>query len=94
MKEERIDHKATVKYTQYFLYTRKRADRVIIKDEWIQRAIDKPICTKVQSDKRIRTWVYVEEENKYLRVILLPDGETVHNAFFDRDFHEENKDEN
>jgi hypothetical protein len=25
-------------------------------------------------------------ESRYLRVILLPDGETVHNAFFDRGF--------
>ena len=35
---------------------------------------------------RIRKWKKVEGENKYLRVILLPDGETVHNVFFDRDF--------
>jgi len=27
-------------------------------------------------------------ENRALRVILLEDGETVHNAFFDRDFEE------
>jgi hypothetical protein len=27
-----------------------------------------------------------EMDNRYLRVILLPDGETIHNAFFDRDF--------
>ena len=30
-----------------------------------------------------------EFENKALRVILLEDGMTVHNAFFDRDFTEE-----
>ena len=29
-------------------------------------------------------WGYIKEEDKYLRVILLPDGETIHNAFFDR----------
>jgi hypothetical protein len=27
-------------------------------------------------------------DNRALRVILLEDGETVHNAFFDRDFEE------
>jgi hypothetical protein len=27
-----------------------------------------------------------EMDNRYLRVILLPDGETVHNAFLDRRF--------
>jgi len=78
-----------MKYTQYFLYTRKRPDRAIIKAEWIQRAIDEPVKTEIQSDKRIRKWVKIEEKNKYLRVILLPDGETVHNAFFDRDYKEE-----
>jgi hypothetical protein len=78
-----------MKYTQYFLYARKRPDRAIIKDEWIQLAINKPVKTEIQSDNRIRKWVKIEEENKYLRVILLPDGETVHNAFFDRDFREE-----
>jgi len=82
-----------MKCTQYFLYTRKRLDRAVIKDEWIQRAINKPIQTEIQSDARIRKWVKIQEVNKYLRVILLPDGETVHNAFFDRDYKEVKKDE-
>jgi hypothetical protein len=73
----------------YFLYTRTRPDRAIIKDEWIERAIDEPVKTEIQSDNRIRKWVKIQEQNKYLRVILLPDGETVHNAFFDRDYKEE-----
>ena len=78
-----------MKYTQYILYTRTRPDRAIIKDEWIERAIDEPVKTEIQADNRIRKWVKIQEENKYLRVILLPDGETVHNAFFDRDYKEE-----
>ena len=73
-----------MKYTQYFLYTKKRPDRAIIKNEWIMQAIKSPICTKIQSDGRIRKWIKIED--KYLRVILLEDGETVHNAFFDRSF--------
>jgi hypothetical protein len=41
----------------------------------------------IQKDGRIRRWCQVPEmDNRYLRVILLPDGETIHNAFFDRDF--------
>ena len=31
-------------------------------------------------------WIYIPEEDKYMRVVVEPDGETVHNAFFDRDF--------
>ena len=54
-----------------------------LKDEWIIRAIRAPI----QSDGRIRRWARISEfENRALRVILLADGETVHRAFFDRDF--------
>jgi len=51
-----------MKYTQYFLYTRRRADRAIIKDEWIHRAIDEPVKTEIQSDNRIRKWVKIQEE--------------------------------
>jgi uncharacterized membrane protein len=40
----------------------------------------------VQADGRIRRWTWIAEEGKYLRVILLEDGETLHNAFFDRRF--------
>jgi len=75
-----------MKFTQYFLHIRQRPDRAIIKMEWIEETVSNPIYTEVQSDGRIRKWKKVEGENKYLRVILLPDGETVHNAFFDRGF--------
>ncbi|WP_333653310.1 hypothetical protein [Dissulfurispira sp.] len=51
----------------------------------------KPVKTEVQSDGRIRKWKFIEEVGRYLRVILLEDGETVHNAFFDRNFKEEEK---
>ena len=75
-----------MKYTQYFIYTRNRPDRQRIKDEWIQLVVEKPDAEKVQSDGRIKRWSWIKEENKYLRVILLEDKETVHNAFFDRDY--------
>jgi hypothetical protein len=75
-----------MKTTTYFEYTRHRSDRAGIRDTWIIRAIETPIAEQVQTDGRIRRWVYVEEVERYLRVILLEDGETVHNAFFDRGF--------
>jgi len=41
----------------------------------------------IQKNGRIRRWAAISEaEGKYLRIILLADGETVHNAFFDRSF--------
>jgi len=76
-----------VKFTQYFLEIRKRPDRADILDEWLERAIAKPVRETVQADGRIRRWVKIDEmEGRYLRVVLLADGETVHNAFFDRRF--------
>ena len=44
-------------------------------------------CLLVQADGRIRRGRRVPEMNhRYLRVILLSDRETVHNAFLDRGF--------
>jgi len=78
-----------MKTTQYFRYARERPDRAIIKDEWIERVLRGPLREEVQSDGRIRKWARIAEmEDRALRVILLEDGETVHNAFFDRNFKE------
>ncbi|MEZ4766089.1 MAG: hypothetical protein R3C26_23750 [Calditrichia bacterium] len=75
-----------MKFTQYFLHTRNRNDRKEIKEDWIQKAIIKPQAEQVQSDGRIKRWIWIDEQQKFLRVVLLEDGETVHNAFFDRRF--------
>ncbi|MBI5235068.1 MAG: hypothetical protein HY886_02335 [Deltaproteobacteria bacterium] len=77
-----------MKCTQYFLYVKQRPDRALIKDEWILKIIAAPVKNEVHSDGRIRKWGYVEEVGKYLRVVLLEDGETIHNAFFDRGYKE------
>jgi hypothetical protein len=61
----------------------------MIKDEWIEQVIRYPLKEELQSDGRIRRWARISNmENRALRVILLEDGETVHNAFFDRNFKE------
>ena len=77
-----------MKFTQYFLFVRQRPDRAIIKEECILETINNPLKTVRQSDGRIRKWKFIEEVGKHLRVILLEDGETIHNAFFDRNFKE------
>ncbi|MCG6162398.1 hypothetical protein LFX25_15340 [Leptospira sp. FAT2] len=56
--------------------------------EWIEETILNPLEKKVQDDGRIRHWKWIEEAEKYLRVITLEDGETIHNTFFDRGFKE------
>jgi len=75
-----------MKTTQYFDYTSKRPDRAQIKEDWIKAVIEEPEKVEIQSDGRIRKWARISEVGKYLRVILLEDSETVHNAFFDRSY--------
>ncbi len=76
-----------MKTTRYFDNLIRRPDRADIKSEWIQHVINNPVKKTVQSDGRIRLWAPIKAYgNRHLRVILLEDGETVHNAFFDRGF--------
>jgi len=42
---------------------------------------------ETQSDGRSRFWIRISEMgNRALRVVTLADGETIHNAFPDRNF--------
>ena len=76
-----------MKVTAYFATVRLRADRALIRDEWIERTMVAPAREHVLADGRIRRWKQIPEHgDRYLRVVLLADGETVHNAFFDRRF--------
>jgi hypothetical protein len=78
-----------MKYTKYFEYTKLRIDRSGIKEEWIAKAFFKPIKEVIQNDGRIRRWAKIEEADaKYLRIVILEDMTTIHNAFFDRSFRE------
>lgn len=75
------------KTTSYFDAMKHRPDRAEIQMDWIERVIADPERTVMQKDGRIRKWGRVSEmNNRYPRVIMLPDGETLHNAFFDRGF--------
>jgi len=81
-----------MKTTRYFdeQVLRKRP---YIERQWCADVIARPIRSEVQPDGRIRFWGIVarlgEAEPRFLRVVTLADGETVHNAFFDRGFRED-----
>ena len=45
-----------------------------------------PLRAEVQANGRIRRWALIADVGKYLRIVTEADGETVHNAFFDRRF--------
>ena len=50
----------------------------------------RPLHREVQRDGRVRYWGFIPElGDRALRVVTLEDGETVHNAFPDRDFRRE-----
>ena len=61
-------------------------NRRYLKLEWCLAALNHPIRRETQPDGRIRHWVFVPELGKYLRVVTLSDGITLHNAFPDRRF--------
>ncbi|MCL6535022.1 MAG: hypothetical protein K6U77_03045 [Armatimonadetes bacterium] len=74
-----------MKATCYFLEQVLRK-RPYIRPEWRERVIQQPLKKEVQPDGRIRYWGYIPELGRYLRVVTLADGETIHNAFPDRNF--------
>ena len=64
----------------------RRPDRAAIDIDDVKRALEQPTYVAVQPDSRRRHWVWTLRQQRWLRVIVEPDGETVHNAFFDRNF--------
>ena len=61
--------------------------RPYIKPEWLELALAKPFRRDIAADDgRVRHWVWIDELSRYLRVVTLEDGSTVHNAFPDRRF--------
>lgn len=76
-----------MKTTAYFDH-RVTAKRPEIKPAWCEAVVAHPIETRVQEDGRIQHWGSIESVERTLRVVTLADGETFHNAFFDRHYKE------
>ncbi len=76
-----------MKTTRYFEKEILRK-RPYLKREWCEITLANPVRRQAQSDGRIRYWAFIPELGKYLRVVTLEDGVTVHNAFPDRNFKE------
>jgi len=74
------------KVTNYFKceVLRKRPYLTV---ELCRKIINNPIKREIQPDGRIRFWGKADElGEKFLRVVTLEDGMTIHNAFIDRGF--------
>lgn len=81
------DHAAMRPTTAYFRAMRVRPDRAAIRDDWIERVVAAPDREERQLDGRIRLWKAIDEAGgRHLRVVLLADRVTLHNAFFDRGY--------
>ena len=76
-----------MKTTRYF-DEQVRRKRPYIDPAWCAEVVRAPLRREEQPDGRIRWWGAVPGEDgpRFLRVVTLEDGETVHNAFFDRRF--------
>lgn len=72
--------------TQYFEKAWARADRIAISADDVLRTLAQPVKTETQGDGRVRYWSLVARCGRWLRVVTLADGVTVHNAMFDRRF--------
>jgi hypothetical protein len=73
--------------TAYFEFRASlRQDRRDIEPEFVRRVLGQPFRRQRQADGRWRLWGHVAERRRWLRVIVERDGETVHNAFWDRRF--------
>ena len=75
-----------MKLTPYFekIVLHKRLE---IELDWCDRVVANPPKVETQPNGRIRHWgIIAEADNRVLRVVTLDDGETVDNAFFDRNF--------
>lgn len=74
-----------MKTTPYF--EQKLLERPEIQRAWCQQVLANPLKTVTQPNGRMSHWAVIEEYgNRVLRVIPLEDGETLHNAYFDRNF--------
>lgn len=51
-----------------------------------QAVVANPVKKHVQEDGRIRHWGFDVTLGKWLRVVTLEDGMTIHNAFPDRNY--------
>lgn len=76
-----------MKTTKYFR-EKVLVKRSYLKEKWIEDVLRNYVKKEIQPDDRVRYWGYVKELGKYLRVVTLGDGETVHNVFPDRNFKE------
>jgi len=88
----RNEGSANLKTTRYFEEQVLRK-RPYIQREWCRAVLAAPSRREAQNDGRVRFWGRIAEageaRSRYLRVVTLEDGETIHNAFLARSLRED-----
>lgn len=83
-----------MKATRYFREQVLRK-RPYIDPDLCMDVIAAPLRSEVQEDGRLRFWGRVRDPRdahwRVLRVVTLSDGETIHNAFFDRGYRDDQR---
>ena len=83
-----------MKTTRYFREQVLRK-RPYIEPDWCMDVVAAPLRSEVQEDGRLRFWGRVRDPRdanwRVLRVVTLSDGETIHNAFFDRGYRDDKR---
>jgi hypothetical protein len=72
-----------MKVTRYF-EEQILKKRMYLTYEMCLQVVANPLKQEIQEDGRKRYWGFIPELNKIIRVVVLEDGETIHNAFMDR----------
>jgi hypothetical protein len=65
---------------------REQQDRERITLAMCERAVSTPVVSEPNRKGRVAYGGYVEDEGRYLKVIVEPDGEEIVTAHFDRGF--------
>ena len=74
-----------MKLSKHFIeYSTKIRDYLSL--ELCEYVVNNHVKKEIQDNGRTRYWAYISKYNKYLRVVIDNDTETVLTAFFDRNF--------
>lgn len=76
-----------MKTTPYFnTEVAKRHPESVTYREFVEKALHEYEDIQTEKSGNTRRYIYVPERKLYMRVVVLPDNETVLNAFFDSSY--------
>ena len=74
-----------MKYSNHFIND-VRPKRPYLNDEIIESILQNSLKIENQDNGWTKIWGFSDIHNKFIRIVMLEDGITIHTAFFDRSF--------